>query len=304
MNGWLVHREPLVAVTVEPRLPGNAAYLGRILEQAATEDPLMSYGISTKSERLIVGSSDVAHLTTLLERLQQELELNIGTPQVQYRETICRSVTEDYTHKGPIGPMPRFARVKLRTDPLPRGTGYDFVHALGLSHPLQRYVDVIAETISDAWQMDTPAGYPLTDMRVILVDGACHETDSDSLTFRKAARQCMRNALSKAQPMLLEPIMRAHVTVDVDFLHAVIGAFLAGRVEVKVAERERDLTIVRAQGPLVSLLPYAMPTASAPTWQSFTMTLEFDGYMPAPYHPDSEGPHAGAMALRRGAWLA
>ncbi|HWT97507.1 MAG TPA: hypothetical protein VN229_07815 [Terriglobales bacterium] len=301
---WIEYRDALVScLVVVPRSRGDSPHLNRSIEAMAALDPLMSYGVDRESDLMVVGSGDVMHLPVLLQRLQQEHgpEIKIGSPQVEFRETISRPVVEAYTYRGPVGSA-AFAKVKMQFDPLPTGTGFDFVHALGQSHPLQDYTDVIASTADFVRSEGPLAGYSLTDLRITLVDGANHETDSNPAAFRKAVLHCCRDALPKAQPLLLEPIMTAGVTIDREFIGDLLGALLAGHVCATEMSEDGKL---RIKGPLASLLPYLMPTQPLPRWPGLDISdLAFDGFAPVPRRPDDEGPYAGALALRTGARLA
>jgi elongation factor G len=210
------------------------------------------------------------------------VDVTVGAPQVAYRETITRKIEHEYTHERHVGPTIQFAKVKIRFEPLPPGGGYEFENAATLP---EEYVSGVAEGLALAKDTGVLAGFPMTDFKAMLIHGEVHDVDSGAMAFDIAARACLREAIPKAGPKLLEPMMKVEVTTPEDYIGDVIGDMMSRRGQVQRMESRADVRVISAMAPLSNMFGYGNALRSM-TRDRGRFTLRFDHYEQVPYRPD------------------
>jgi elongation factor G len=295
----------LVEVAVEPRRDDDRKQLVTVLATLGPQAANFACSTDHESGQMILKGADEAELEALVVRLKGEfgLQMNVGAPQVAYRETITQSIEQDTTYKKHLGPMGQFARVRIRFEHMPSGTGFTFQNMAAETAVPSEYLPGVTTGLCRAAQSGVIAGFPMIDFKATLIDGAHHPVDSSVIAFDIAARTCFREATPKAGPRLLEPIMKVEVVTPEQYLGDVIGDLSRRRGEVKGMEARGDAQVVTALVPLASMFGYA-DDLSKMTRERPYFTMEFDHYKQVPAAVPSDGPFSGAMALRQGAKLA
>jgi elongation factor G len=223
------------------------------------------------------------HLEIIVDRMKREfkVEANIGAPQVAYRETISRTSEIDYTHKKQTGGSGQFARVKLRFEPLPPGSGFEFENdVVGGSVP-KEYVPGVEKGIKNSKDNGVLAGFPCIDFKATLFDGAYHDVDSSVLAFEIAARSAFKEGIMKAGPKLLEPMMRVEVVTPEDYMGDVIGDLNSRRGQVTGMDQRGNARVVTAMVPLANMFGYVNTLRSMSQGRA-QYTMHFDHYEQVP----------------------
>jgi elongation factor G len=223
------------------------------------------------------------HLEIIVDRMRREFKVdaNVGAPQVAYRETITRPAEVDYTHKKQTGGAGQFARVKLRFEPLPPGSGFDFENAvIGGSVP-KEYVPGVEKGLRASTETGVLAGFPVIDLKVILFDGAYHEVDSSALAFEIAARAAFKDGVMRAAPKLLEPVMRVEVVTPELYMGDVIGDLNSRRGQVTGMDTRGNARVIDAMVPLANMFGYVNTLRSMSQGRA-QYTMHFDHYEQVP----------------------
>ncbi|NDB37093.1 MAG: elongation factor G [Actinobacteria bacterium] len=222
---------PVIHVAIEPKTKGDQEKLGVAIQRLAEEDPTFHVRTDEETAQTIIGGMGELHLEILVDRMKREfkVEANVGKPQVAYRETLRKPVARhDYTHKKQTGGSGQFAKIQIALEPLPVGAvegGYEFVNKVTGGRIPKEYIPSVDDGCQEALQNGPLAGYPLTDVRVTLLDGAYHDVDSSELAFKIAGIAAFKEAAKLAGPVLLEPMMSVEVTTPEDFMGDVMAKF-------------------------------------------------------------------------------
>jgi elongation factor G len=301
-----MNEEPfLVEVAVEPKSKGDQEKMGVALNRLAQES--LSFGsVDHESGQTVIKGRDEIQLEIIVDRMKREfkVEANVGAPQVAYRETITKSKDHDYTHKKQTGGSGQYARVKIRFEPLPPGSGFVFENdVVGGSVP-KEYIPGVEKGLKLAKESGVIAGFPMIDFKATLIDGAYHDVDSNVMTFDIASRACFREAIPQAGPKLLEPMMKVEVVTPEEYLGDVIGDLNSRRGQVMGMETRGGFQIV-AIVPLSNMFGYANELLKM-TQGHAEYEMQFDHYEQVPILPPDGGDdnYPGAMKLRQGAKLA
>jgi len=223
------------------------------------------------------------HLDIIVDRLKREFKVgaNVGAPQVAYRETVTRAAEVDYTHRKQTGGAGQFARVIMRVEPAEVGAGFVFESkVVGGSVP-REYIPGVQKGVREAMESGVVAGYPLIDVHVTLLDGAYHEVDSSVMAFEIAGRTAFREAVAKAAPRLLEPIMRVEVVTPEEYMGDVIGDLNSRRGQIQGMDPRGNATVVRAMVPLATMFGYVNTLRSMSQGRA-QYSMFFDHYAPVP----------------------
>jgi elongation factor G len=225
--------EPVIEIAVEPKSKNDQEKMSQGLARLAAEDPSFQVSSDNESGQTIMRGMGELHLDILVDRLKREfkVEANIGAPQVAYRETITREVEVDYTHKKQSGGSGQFARIKARFAPLAEG-GFEFTNSVVGGSVPREFIPGVEKGLKQAKETGVIAGFPVIDFKVELVDGASHDVDSSVLAFEIAARAAFREAMDKASPRLLEPVMKVEVLTPEDYVGDIIGDLNSRRGQV------------------------------------------------------------------------
>ena len=224
---------PVIEQAIEPKTKSDQEKLGMAIQRLAEEDPTFRVHTDDETGQTIIAGMGELHLEILIDRMKREFRVgaNIGKPQVAYRETLRRPVQKvEYTHKKQSGGSGQYGKVIINVEPLPAGSGYEFVNQITGGRIPREYIPAVDEGIQDAMQFGVLAGYPVEDVKVTLVDGAYHDVDSSELAFRVAGSMVFKEAARRADPALLEPVMAVEVTTPETYLGTVIGDLTPGAV--------------------------------------------------------------------------
>ncbi|HEX2581901.1 MAG TPA: elongation factor G [Dongiaceae bacterium] len=250
--------DPVIEVAVEPKTKADQEKMGVALNRLAQEDPSFRVSVDHESGQTIIKGMGELHLEIIVDRMKREfkVEANVGAPQVAYRETITKALEWDYTHKKQTGGSGQFARVKIQFQPMEPGFGFAFENEVVGGAVPREYVPGVEKGLKAAKETGVIAGFPVIDFKAVLVDGAYHDVDSNVLTFDIAARACFREAMPKAGPKLLEPIMKVEVVTPEDYMGDVIGDLNSRRGQVQGMDSRGNARVITAFVPLANMFGY------------------------------------------------
>ena len=279
--------DPVIHVAIEPKTKGDQEKLGVAIQRLAEEDPTFHVRTDEETAQTIIGGMGELHLEILVDRMKREfkVEANVGKPQVAYRETLRKPVDRyDYTHKKQTGGSGQFAKIQIALEPLPVGAvegGYEFVNKVTGGRIPREYIPSVDDGCQEAMASGPLAGYPLTDVRVTLLDGAYHDVDSSELAFKIAGIAAFKEAAKLAGPVLLEPMMSVEVTTPEDFMGDVIGDLNSRRGQIQAMDERAGARIVRALVPLSEMFGYVGDLRSR-TQGRASYSMQFDSYAEVP----------------------
>jgi elongation factor G len=272
--------EPVISVAIEPRTQADQDKMNEALQRLAEEDPTFRVRTDEHTGQLIISGMGELHLEVLVDRMLREFHVmaNVGKPQVAYRETITRSLLSEGEFIRQVGGRNQYARVVLALDPRPAGSGFEFVCEASEEDIPQRFVPAVEEGVTGSLESGVLAGYTLVDLRATLVGGTCDEEESTEMAFKIAASMALRDGVSKASPVLLEPMMDVEAVAPDEFSGAIIGDLSArgGQIE-GLQPRGIGMQAVRGMAPLANMFGYATVLRSL-TQGRGTFTMEFDHY--------------------------
>ncbi|MFO1089845.1 MAG: elongation factor G [Hyphomicrobiales bacterium] len=275
--------EPVIEMAVEPKTKGDQEKMAVALHKLATEDP--SFYVSTDSEsgQTIIKGMGELHLDIKVDILRRthKVEVNVGAPQVAYRETITKKTEIDYTHKKQTGGTGQFARVKFVVEPNEKGKGFEFENEIVGGAVPKEYIPGVEKGLNSVMTSGTIIGFPVVDVKVALVDGAYHEVDSSTIAFEIASRAALREALQKAAPVLLEPIMKVEVVTPEEYLGGVIGDLNSRRGQIAGTDSRGNAQVVNAMVPLANMFGYVNNLRSMSQGRA-SYTMQFDHYAEVP----------------------
>jgi len=281
--------DPVIEVAVEPKSKADQEKMGVALHRLAAEDPSFRVASDPESGQTIIKGMGELHLEIIVDRMKREfkVEANVGAPQVAYRETISRTGEIDYTHKKQTGGSGQFARIKLRFEPLPKGTGFEFENeTVGGSVP-REFVPGVEKGLKSAKETGVLVGFPMTDFKASLIDGASHDVDSSVLAFEIAARAAFREGIPKCGPKLLEPMMRVEVVTPKDYMGGVIGDLNSRRGRITGQDQRGNAEVINAMVPLANMFGY-VNTLRSMTQGRAQYTMHFDHYAEVPQNVSEE----------------
>jgi elongation factor G len=275
--------DPVIEIAIEPKSKADQEKLGVALAKLAAEDPSFRVSTDQESGQTILKGMGELHLDIKVDILKRtyKVEANIGAPQVAYREKISRQVTEDYVHKKQTGGSGQFARVKIVLDPLPPGGGFVFENKVVGGNVPKEYVPGVEKGLESVLGSGVLAGFPVVDLKVTLIDGAYHDVDSSALAFEIAARAALKDAMRKAGPILLEPIMKVEVVTPEDYTGSVIGDLNSRRGQIQGQDMRGNANVVNAMVPLANMFGYVNTLRSMSQGRA-TFTMQFDHYADVP----------------------
>ncbi len=276
--------EPVISVAIEPRTKADQDKMGEALYKLSEEDPTFRiHNDETTGQTLISGMGEL-HLEVLIDRMRREygVSAHVGSPQVAYRETITRAVTMEGRFVRQTGGRGQYGHVEIELEPLGKGSGVEFEDGLVGSSVPREYVPAIKQGIEEAASAGVMAGYPVTDVKVRLVDGSYHPVDSSEMAFRIAASMAFRDAAAKAGPILLEPIMKVEAVIPEAAIGDIIGSLQQRRAEIQgMDQRPGSAQAVDALVPMSELFGYTTELRSL-TQGRGTFTMEFHHYGAVP----------------------
>ena len=275
--------DPVIEVAVEPKTKVDVEKMGLALNRLAMEDPSFRVASDVESGQTIIKGMGELHLEIIVDRLKREFKVdaNVGAPQVAYRETISQVAEIDYTHKKQSGGSGQFARVKLRFEPMEPGFGYAFENTVVGGNVPKEYIPGVEKGLKSAMETGVLAGFPCTDLKITLFDGAYHDVDSSTMAFEIAARAAFKEGMQKAKPKLLEPIMKVEVVTPEDYMGDIIGDLNSRRGQVSGMDQRGNARVIDASVPLSSMFGYVNTLRSMSQGRA-QYSMQFSHYAEVP----------------------
>ncbi len=275
--------DPVIEMAVEPKTKADQEKMAIALGKLAAEDPSFRVSTDQESGQTIIKGMGELHLDIKVDILRRthKVDVNVGAPQVAYRETIKGTASVDYTHKKQTGGTGQFARVKFNVMPTEKGAGFQFESKIiGGSVP-KEYIPGVEKGLNSVMTSGPLAGFPMVDIKVELTDGAYHEVDSSAIAFEIAARMGFREALQKGNPVLLEPIMKVEVVTPEEFTGSVIGDLNSRRGQIQGQDMRGNANVVNAFVPLANMFGYVNTLRSFSQGRA-SFTMQFSHYDEVP----------------------
>ncbi len=280
----MVFPEPVIRQAIEPKTKAGQEKMGIALSKLAEEDPTFRTYTDDETGQTIIAGMGELHLEIIVDRLLREfkVEANIGAPQVAYKETIRKQVSQDTKYARQSGGKGQYGHVKITIEPNETGKGYEFVNAVTGGAIPKEYIPAVDQGIQGAMQAGVLAGYNVVDVKVTLYDGSYHEVDSSEMAFKIAGSMAFKDAMRKADPVLTEPIMKVSVTTPDDYMGSVIGDVSSRRGSVDSMEQiAPGVTRVYAHVPLAQMFGYATTLRSMSQGRA-VYVMEPDGFSDVP----------------------
>ena len=276
--------EPVIRVAIEPKTKAGQEKMGIALSKLAEEDPTFKFYTDEETGQTIIAGMGELHLEIIVDRMLREfkVEANVGKPQVAYKETVRKSADVDCKYARQSGGKGQYGHVKIRLSPNETGKGYEFINAVVGGAIPKEYIPAVDAGIKGAMQSGVLAGYNVVDVKVELYDGSYHEVDSSEMAFKIAGSMAFKDACKKADPVLMEPIMKVVVIVPEDYMGDVIGDLNSRRGEIQGFEdRSGGVKQINARVPLGDMFGYATDLRSK-TQGRGQYVMEPDGYKEVP----------------------
>ena len=276
--------EPVIHVAVEPKTKVDQEKMGKALFALSEEDPTFQVRTDEETNQVVISGMGELHLEVIVDRMLREFKVDatVGKPQVAYRETITQPVIKHtYTHKKQTGGTGQYAEVTIDLEPTGPGGGYEFVDKITGGRIPKEYIPSVDAGIQQSLDAGVLAGYPTVDVRAVLTDGKYHDVDSSEMAFKIAGSMAFKEALRKAKPVLLEPIMSVEVVTPDDYMGDVIGDLNSRRGRVGGMDQRGNSQVVHAHVPLSEMFGYSTDLRSR-TQGRATYTMQFDSYQQTP----------------------
>jgi elongation factor G len=275
--------DPVISVAVEPKTKADQDNMGKALMKLAKEDPSFRVHTDEESNQTIISGMGELHLDIIVDRMKREFRVvaNVGKPQVAYRETIRKSVEQEYKFVRQTGGRGQYGHVFLRIEPAEPGSGYEFVNDIVGGAVPKEYIPAVNRGVQDQMENGVVAGYPVVDCRVTLYDGSYHDVDSSEIAFKIAASMGFREGALKADPVLLEPIMKVEVVTPEDYMGDVMGDLNRRRGLPQGMDDTPAGKVIRAEVPLAEMFGYATDLRSMSQGRA-VYSMEFQKYAEVP----------------------
>ncbi|MEH2183806.1 elongation factor G [Nostoc sp.] len=276
--------EPVISVAVEPKTKNDMDKLSKALQSLSEEDPTFRVRVDPETNQTVIAGMGELHLEILVDRMLREfkVEANVGAPQVAYRETIRKAVSRiEGKFIRQSGGKGQYGHVVINLEPGDAGTGFEFVSKIVGGSVPKEYVGPAEQGMKESCESGVLAGYPLIDVKATLIDGSYHDVDSSEMAFKIAGSMAMKEAVLKASPVLLEPMMKVEVEVPEDYIGNVIGDLIARRGQIESQSTEQGLAKVASKVPLATMFGYATDIRSKTQGRGI-FTMEFSHYEEVP----------------------
>jgi elongation factor G len=276
--------EPVISVAVEPKTKNDMDKLSKALQSLSEEDPTFRVSVDPETNQTVIAGMGELHLEILVDRMLREfkVEANVGAPQVAYRETIRKTVTNvEGKFIRQSGGKGQYGHVVINLEPGDPGTGFEFVSKIVGGVVPKEYIGPAEQGMKESCESGILAGYPLIDVKATLVHGSYHDVDSSEMAFKIAGSMAMKEAVLKASPVLLEPMMKVAVEVPEDFMGTVIGDLISRRGQIENQITEQGIAKVTSKVPLATMFGYATDIRSKTQGRGI-FTMEFSHYEEVP----------------------
>jgi len=274
---------PVISVAVEPKTKADQEKMGMALGRLAQEDPTFKVHTDPDSGQTIISGMGELHLEIIVDRMMREykVEANVGKPQVAYRETIRKHSEAEGKYIRQTGGRGQYGHAKIRLDPQPAGTGYEFVNDIVGGSVPKEFIKPIDQGIQEALEGGILAGYPMVDVKATLYDGSYHDVDSNEMAFKIAGSMAFKEAARKASPVLLEPVMQVEVVTPEDYAGVIMGDLSSRRGRIEGMEHRAGSQVIKAIVPLAEMFGYATHMRSS-TQGRAEYSMHFARYEEAP----------------------
>jgi len=275
--------DPVISVAVEPKTKADQEKMGIALSKLAQEDPSFRVHTDAESGQTIISGMGELHLEIIVDRMKREfnVDANVGAPQVAYRETVRKSVEQEGKFVRQSGGRGQYGHVWLRIEPKEPGSGYEFVNEIVGGVVPREYIPAVDKGVQEQLKSGVLAGFPVVDVKVSLFDGSYHDVDSNEMAFKIAGSMCFREGARKADPVLLEPIMKVEIVTPEDYMGDVVGDINRRRGLIQGMEDTPSGKTVSCEVPLAEMFGYATDLRSA-TQGRATYSMQFEKYNEAP----------------------
>ncbi len=275
--------EPVISVAIEPKTKADQEKLSFALQKLAQEDPSFRVSFNEETGQTIISGMGELHLEIIVDRLMREFKVgaNVGKPQVAYRETIRTSSRAEGKFIRQTGGRGQYGHVFIEINPLGKGKGFEFLNKIVGGAIPKEYIPAVEKGVKEALEGGVIAGYPVVDVQVVLYDGSYHEVDSSELAFKIAGSMAVKEAVKKANPVLLEPVMSVEVVTPEEYMGDVIGDLNSRRGRIHTMERRGNAQVIRAFVPLSEMFGYATELRSM-TQGRANYTMQFSSYEEVP----------------------
>jgi elongation factor G len=281
--------DPVIEIAIEPKSKADQEKLGVALAKLAAEDPSFRVSTDQESGQTILKGMGELHLDIKVDILKRtyKVDANIGAPQVAFREKITQRVEHGYQHKKQTGGSGQFAQIKIIAEPTPPGTPFEFENEIVGGTVPKEFIPGVEKGLESVLGSGVVAGFPVVDLKVTLIDGKYHDVDSSALAFEICARQCLKEALQMAKPVLLEPIMKVEVVTPEDYTGSVIGDLNSRRGQIQGQDMRGNANVINAMVPLMNMFGYVNNLRSMSQGRA-TFTMQFDHYSELPANVSAE----------------
>lgn len=275
--------EPVISVAVEPKTKGDMEKLSKALQALSEEDPTFRVNVDPETNQTVIAGMGELHLEILVDRMLREfkVEANVGQPQVAYRETIRKAVKAEGKFVRQSGGKGQYGHVVIEVEPGEAGTGFEFVSKIVGGTVPKEYVGPAEQGMKETCESGVLAGYPLIDLKVKLVDGSYHDVDSSEMAFKIAGSMAIKEAVMKAAPVILEPIMKVEVEIPDEFMGGIIGDLISRRGQIEGQTTENGQAKVTSKVPLERMFGYATDVRSMTQGRGI-FSMEFSHYDEVP----------------------
>ena len=279
----MVFPEPVISLSVEPKSKADQDKMGQALAKLQEEDPTFRAHTDQETGQTIIAGMGELHLDILVDRMRREfnVEANVGAPQVSYRETFRQSAKVEGKFVRQSGGRGQFGHVWIEFSPNEEGAGFEFENAVVGGVVPREYIPAVEAGLRDSLDNGVIAGYPLIDIKAKLYDGSYHDVDSNEMAFKVAASMALKNAVSKVNPVLLEPIMKVEIVIPEEYLGDIMGDVTSRRGRVEGMDARGNAQVVRSMVPLSEMFGYATNLRSN-TQGRGVFSMHFDHYAEVP----------------------
>jgi elongation factor G len=277
--------EPVISYAIEPKSRGDEEKISTALHRLQEEDPTINYTRDPQTKELLLAGQGQSHIEVTVAKLKRRfgVEVNLKLPRIPYRETITASTEAHGRHKKQTGGHGQFGDCKVKFEPLPRGSEFEFVDDIFGGAIPRQYIPAVEKGIQDARLRGFLAGYPMVDFRATVFDGSFHQVDSNELSFKMAGSLAFKDGMSRARPTLLEPVMDVEVYAPSDYAGDLMGDLNGRRGRIGGMDSRGASTIIRAKVPMSEMLTYEQHLTSA-TGGRGSYHMEFSHYEEVPSH--------------------
>ena len=275
--------DPVISMAIEPKTKADREKMGIALSKFAEEDPTFKFKTDEETGEVIISGMGEFHLEIIIDRLKREfgVEVRAGAPQVAYKETITQPVEVEGKYIHQSGGRGQYGHCWLKFEPLERGKGFEFVDQIKGGVIPKEYIPAVEKGLKEAMESGVIAGYPVVDIRATLFDGSYHEVDSSEVAFKIAATRALREGVKKANPILLEPVMKVEVVTPEKFLGDVIGDLNSRQAQIQSTGERGPSKVIDAFVPLREMFGY-MTALRSLTEGRASFTMELSHYSPVP----------------------